>query len=283
MFQKISLAVLTFFVLAACTPQSTVLPELTPQTACESASHCVWAVRLDRCCDCGGIYTLQQVENDPRLLLPSRDYDYSLERIHPQAECQNVVCAPCMEPPYGLLCDHGNCREPRTAAEILGICPTISDPHRREWCQVSAAMVVLDQQGLKEAVDICDQLQGNALDGIPLRESCILSLARVIMDQHPGHVERPDPWTSVDLCRAELTVLHGSCLYEAAQVISQTEFEPALQVCESIYTDDEYNLWQRNACIDYMAYILAPKDYERAVTLCQRTMDLEQSCMDKLR
>ena len=285
MFQKTIFIILSMWVLAACRPPSPPLPGLTPQTGCQDVLQCVWAIRLDRCCDCGGIYTLQQVENDPRLLLSSQryDYNYPVERIQLPDECQNVVCAPCMEPPFGLLCEGGNCREPETAAEILSICPNVSDPLYRERCPAIAAAVALDQQGPAEAVEICNQIPGSGQDGLPLRETCILDLSRTIMSQPPILTERPDPWTAVDLCRTELTDLEGICLYESAQVISQTEFEPALQLCESISTDDEYNLWQRHACFDYLAYLIAPTDYDRAVSLCQRSMELEESCLDKIR
>jgi hypothetical protein len=120
------------------------------------------------------------------------------------------------------------------------------------------------------------------MDGLPLRETCILNLAREILSAYPALADPSDPWKSVDLCRAELTLLQGTCLYESAQVISQVEFEPALQVCESIPVEDEGNLWQRSACFDYLAYLIAPSDLDRAVSLCERAMDLEQSCLDKI-
>lgn len=284
MFRKLSFVILILAGLAGCAMPSSPLPELTPQTACQNASQCVWAVRLDRCCDCGGIYTLEQVENDPRLLLTSQryEYEYPVKRIKPAVECQKVMCEPCMEPPFGLLCEAGNCLEPETAAEILSICSNVPDSQRRERCPIIAAGAALNQQGWAEGVEICKQIPGNGIDGLPLRETCTLSLARAIMTHHPDFADRPDPWTSVDLCRAELEFLQGTCLYEAAQVISRTDFEPALQLCESIPVDEEYNLWQRSACFDYLAYTIAPSDYELAVDLCQRTMDLEQSCLDKL-
>jgi hypothetical protein len=282
---KITLIIVGFLAMGACTPPSPPLPELTPQTVCQDTSECVWAVRLDRCCDCGNIYTLQQVETDPRLLLwPQRyDYDYAVERARLPVECQNVVCAPCMEPPFGLLCNAGNCRPPQTAAEMLGICPNVSNPSQQEWCMITAAGVALNQQGLASAVEICNQFQGTGMDGVPLQETCILSQARTVMNQHPDYPDRPDPWTSVDLCRAELTTLQGICLYEAAQVISQTEFEPALQVCESIPVDDEYNSWHRDACLDFLAYTIAQSDYDRAVSLCQYTENLEETCLEKIK
>jgi hypothetical protein len=283
MFPKISLVIFSMMVLAACTSLPPALPELTPETACHDRGQCVWAVRLDRCCDCGGIYTLQQVENDPRLLLPQEpNYEYPVERIETPAECQNVVCAPCMEPPFGLLCADGNCREPETAAKILSICSDVTDPHRREWCSITAAGAALDQQGIDQAVQICSQIQGSGMDGLPEGETCILSMARALMDHDPEHRERPNPLASVDLCRAELIVLQGTCLYEAAQVMSQSDFQLALQTCESIPLDDDNNRWQQNACFDFLAYTIAPADYERAAALCQRSMDLEQTCLEKI-
>ena len=285
MFSKIRFVLLSLMVLAACTQPSTALPELTPQTACQNASQCIWAVRIDRCCDCGGIYTLDQLESDPRLLFPSQndEYDYPVERIPIPAECGEVVCAPCMEPPIGLVCDGGSCRRPETAAEILSLCPSVPEPHRREWCPVTAAVAALDQQGLPEAVDICNQISGSGVDGLPLRETCILTLARAIISQPLDQADPSAPWKSVDLCRAELTLLQGTCLYESAQVISQAEFEPALQVCESIPVEEDGNLWQRSACFDYLAYIIAPWDLDRAISLCERAVDLEPSCMEKIR
>jgi hypothetical protein len=284
-FPKLRFVILSLMVLAACTQPSPELPELTPQTACQSASQCIWAVRLDRCCDCGGIYNLEQVESDPRLLFLSQndEYDYPVERIPPPPDCGEVVCAPCMEPPIGLVCDGGNCRRAQTAAEILSLCPAVVEPHRREWCPVTAAVAALNQQGLPEAVEICNQISGRGMDGLPLRETCILNLAREFLSAYPALADPSDPWKSVDLCRAELTLLQGTCLYESAQVISQVEFEPALQVCESIPVEDEGNLWQRSACFDYLAYIIAPSDLDQAVSLCERAMDLEPSCLDKIR
>jgi hypothetical protein len=186
-FPKLSFVILSLMVLAACTQPSPALPELTPQTACQNASQCIWAVRSDRCCDCGGIYTLEQLESDPRLLFPSQndEYDYPVERVPPPAECGEVVCAPCMEPPIGLVCDGGSCRRAETAAEILSLCPSVPEPHRREWCPVTAAVAALDQQGLPEAVEICNQISGRAWTASPCVRPASSPWPEYLFPNHP--------------------------------------------------------------------------------------------------
>jgi hypothetical protein len=85
-----------------------------PESSCDVDEDCVHAFRLDRCCDCGAIYSRQYVDADPRLLLYRErwEVDYPVPRVIPAA-CWGIHCAPCPGP-FRAVCADKMCRAPDT-------------------------------------------------------------------------------------------------------------------------------------------------------------------------
>ncbi len=62
---------------------------------CEHDSDCVLAIRIDQCCDCPALYTREQVDSDPDLMIYEEGKDYSsLIKV----DCTSILCYPCSMP-----------------------------------------------------------------------------------------------------------------------------------------------------------------------------------------
>ncbi len=135
-------------------------PDLIPDLSCTQSSDCVLARRIDICCACDGIFNRTQVENEPRLqyTYETENYPYATPRVVRQpGECANIMCAPCPVPPFGLVCDSGQCRATQTWPEILAACPNQPPSQPVEWCYTSAAIAAAQSGEMEQAVSICEQ------------------------------------------------------------------------------------------------------------------------------
>lgn len=141
-------------------PALSPTPDLIPDLSCTQSSDCALARRLDTCCACDGIFNRTQVENEPRLryTYETDNYPYATPRMVRQPEeCDNVICAPCPVPPFGLVCDSGTCRAAQTWQEILAACPAQPPSQPSDWCYTSAAIAAAQSGDLAQALSICEQ------------------------------------------------------------------------------------------------------------------------------
>ena len=135
-------------------------PDLIPDLSCAQDSDCALARSIDGCCGCGAIFNREQVENEPRLryLFEPEGYRYERgRRLQWPWECANIMCAPCPEPPFGLVCDSGACRGAQTWQEILAACPSLPPSRPMDWCYTSAALTAKQSGELEQAMRICEQ------------------------------------------------------------------------------------------------------------------------------
>jgi hypothetical protein len=147
--------------------------DLIPDLSCRVESDCVYAYRADRCCDCGAIYSREQVNDDARLSLQYGQADPAL--------CSNVVCAPCQMPPLGLVCDNGTCRAAQSWAEILAMCPQQPQAQQIDWCFVQAAIAAVETGEYDQASAICRSI------GTPQKtDNCLQSLAFLLAASNPA-------------------------------------------------------------------------------------------------
>jgi len=228
-------------------------PDLVPDLSCTTHSDCVFAYRTDRCCDCGQILNRTQVTNDPRL-----GYVYGVRT------CANVMCAPCQEPPFGLVCDAGSCREAQTWQEILPNCPQ-KTAHLVAWCFANAALAAHQSGETEQAIAICSS---EDLVGMNGAEQCLMQLARAIMAE--------DSRQAADFCRANTDSVLATCLGESAQELAKSDLEAGLALCAEIslqYPGDR----ERDTCFNNIAMLVASTDPARAQQICeQMSADIEQ-------
>ena len=228
-------------------------PDLVPDLSCMTDSDCVFAYRTDRCCDCGQILNRTQVANDPRL-----GYVYGV------LTCANVMCAPCREPPFGLVCAAGACREAQTWQEILPNCPQ-KTAHLVAWCFSKAALAAHQSGETEQAIAICNS---EDLVGTQGAEECHMQLARAIMAE--------DPRKAADFCRANTDSVLATCLGESAQELAKSDLEAGLALCAEIspqYSGDRV----QDICFNNIAMLVAPTDPARAQQICeQMSADIEQ-------
>lgn len=234
------------------------LPDLVPDLNCATDSDCVFAYRSDRCCDCGQILNRTQVASDPRL-------GYVYHGAQSLRSCANVMCAPCREPPFGLVCDAGSCREAQTWQEILPNCPQQA-AHLVAWCFANVAVAAHRSGETEQAIAICSS---EDLVGVNGAEQCLMQLARTIMTEAPRQ--------AADFCRANTAdgVL-ATCLGESARELAKSDLEAGLALCAEIllqYPEDR----GRDTCFNNIAMLVASTDPVRAQQICeQMSADIEQ-------
>ncbi|MEA3335568.1 MAG: hypothetical protein U9R25_06625 [Chloroflexota bacterium] len=163
---------LTIMVLSGCwerdmpiTPKSTLqptsivtgLPVSTPDLRCIEDSDCVIAFRLDLWCDCGSIYSREQVEGDPNLLLvwERRKYPYTVPRTTRTPTGPIAMCKPCGYHPTGAICWEGRCKLPDNQVEMLRLCDGLVDQPRAGICYDAAAYQAFQETGTQGALKIC--------------------------------------------------------------------------------------------------------------------------------
>ena len=228
-------------------------PDLVPDLSCTTDSDCVFAYRTDRCCDCGQILNRTQVANDPRL-----GYVYGVRK------CANVMCAPCREPPFVLVCHAGSCREAQTWQEILPNCPQ-KTAHLAAWCFSHAALAAHQSGETEQAIAICNS---EDLVGTQDAEECHMQLARAIMAE--------DPRKAADFCRANTDSFLATCLGESAQELAKSDLEAGLALCAEIspqYSGDR----TQDVCFNNIAMLVASTNPARAQQICeQMSADIEQ-------
>ena len=253
--------------------QPAATPNLPPAVNCTADSDCVLAYRTDHCCACGSIYNREEVENNRRLRYVNEPEGYRYEEWRlPRRICLMMMCAPCPQPPFGLVCDAGACREVQTWQEIWSACGEI-EYDQKIWCHVNAAQTAYQAGEEDQAVKICNDLQGNYPGGVDYAEDCILQVARTIMTN--------DPEASATFCRSHLTVLLSHCLNETAFAVGRTDVESALALCNEITIQTGNDQNQKNYCFHNVAMSVAKMDLEQARQICEMmSQDVEQCKTD---
>jgi hypothetical protein len=105
---SIAIALLTI-VCTGCI-QNPEAPPITQNLSCTRDEDCVFAYRLDQCCNCGQVYSRSQAEQDCRLLIEPElwNYSYPVPRCSSATNCQGILCELCQETPY-VTCKSGTC------------------------------------------------------------------------------------------------------------------------------------------------------------------------------
>jgi len=220
----------------------------------------VLAYRTDQCCDCWSIYNRTTVDENRhlRLLDEPAGYKYAKWRC-PQIPCPFVACAPCFNPPYGLVCDDLICRGAETWQEILHACQALPQD-KQSYCYGNAAISAYQNEGEEQAARICTSLDGIETWGTPFSADCLLQVARLIMAN--------DPQRSVLFCRAYMTTLQSNCLNETAYAIGSTDLDEGLIVCSEISVNGDSDLEQKDFCFYSLAMTAAKTDLARARQVC---------------
>lgn len=266
-----AVAVLTLT--AQPSPLPTTTPVFAAHLSCLMDSDCVYAYRTDQCCPCGSIYNRQVVEDDRRLRYVNEPDGYKYEKWRiPRAVCPMVMCAPCPQPPFGLVCDVNVCREAQSWQEIWSACATL-EQNQKTWCHVNAATTAFEAGEEDQAVKICNSLQGNSQDEASFAEDCILQVGRSLMTN--------DPQGAAKFCRVHLTMLLGNCLNEAAFAIGRADIETALELCNEINTQTDNNRNQKDYCFHNVAMSVAKVELVQAQQICEMmSQGIEQCKVD---
>jgi hypothetical protein len=261
-------------IVLAITPTPFPTPENTPAAGCAQGSDCVFAYRADQCCDCGRIYNREEVESNRWLhYFKDEDYDYKKFRW-PDKPCPGVMCSPCYQPPFALVCNAGTCREALTWQEILPACPQQGSQNEIDWCYFSTAVTAYKAGEEEQAKSICKGMTGFAGGDVPKTQECLMQLARAILPTNPQR--------AVEFCRANLDRLLAMCLKESGETLGQTDVEAGLAVCTEISPDYADGRSQKDACYHNIAMTLAKKDIEQAKVICSKVSEDSQRCLDDL-
>lgn len=254
-----------------------VAPTATPDLGCSADADCVIAIRLDVWCDCGHVYTREQVEDDPYLLLLPERYDYPYRRPRRTREPSGPTpaCEPC-EPLMGTVCVDGQCRLAQTRPELLRVCPGLPE-RERTWCYVRAAALALEEEGVPAAIETCASLAGPDSRGLEEQQACLewVFYAQLGLGDATG---------ATAFCLQSLPpARHSYCLKTAAEVLAATDLEAGVDMCAAIQVVEANDQWQQDACFGNIAVMLAGTDPDRARQLCRRVSnatDLTQdSCL----
>jgi hypothetical protein len=251
--------------------QTSSVPTLNPDLTCDQVSDCAFAYRTDTCCACGAITNRNVVENTRflRYVHEPEDYTYMKSRL-PQLVCPGVMCAPCRELPFGLVCDAGSCREARTWQEILSACD--SDMEKGKWCRITAAATALKAGDKYQAVTICTDMSGDHSSGNPYSEECFLNLARTLKEK--------DPLESAAFCRDHMHEQLSTCLNEAGEALSHSDLEAGLALCREIAIENTNARNQQDFCFHNIAMGVASKDLEYAKRICELMSERVQECKE---
>jgi len=247
------------------------IPDLIPNLSCKQVSDCAFAYRTDRCCPCGEIYNLEQVE-DTRILRyvdEPEGHRYRKWRT-PRLPCPGVMCAPCFAPPFGLVCDAGTCRGAQTWQEILSACDP--DIEKGKWCRITAADTAFQAGENDQAVAICADVQGASTYGTPDSEECLLNLACTLKEK--------DPLASAAFCREHMHEQLSTCLNEAGEALSHSDVEEGLALCSEIVIKNTNDRNQQDACFHNIAMLVAPKDLEYAKSICEMISERVEECKE---
>jgi hypothetical protein len=248
----------------------TLTPDLIPDLSCSQDSDCAFAYRTDRCCPCGAIYNREQVENTRCLRYADEPEGYRYRKWRTPRRSCSVVCAPCYQPPLGLVCDAGTCREAQTWQEILSACDP--DVEKGRWCRITAAVTAFQAGERDQAVAICADVPGAAPYGIPYSEECLLNLARTLKEK--------DPLASAAFCREHMDAQLITCLNEAGEALSHSDVEAGLALCREIAVENTNDRFQKDACFHNIAMGVAPKDLEYAQRICEMMSERVEDCKD---
>jgi hypothetical protein len=247
------------------------IPTLNPDLTCTQDSDCAFAYRTDTCCACGAITTHDVVENTRFLRYVHEPKDYRYQKVRfPQLVCPGVMCAPCREPPFGLVCDARTCREARTRQEILSACDP--DIEKGKWCRITAADTALQAGDKNQAVAICADMKSASPYSIPYSEECLLNLARSLKEK--------DPLASAAFCREHMNEQLSTCLNEAGEALSHSDVEAGLALCSKIAIENTNDRGQQDACFHNIAMGVAPKDLEYAKRICELMSDRVEACKE---
>jgi hypothetical protein len=247
------------------------IPTLNPDLSCKQDSDCAFAYRTDTCCACGTITTRELVENTRflRYIREPGGYRYQKWRL-PQLVCPGVMCAPCFEPPFSLVCDNGQCREGRTWQEILPECD--EDVEKGKWCRISAAAAAFKTGERDQAVTLCREVPGASGYGFPYAEDCLLNLASLIM--------KVDPRASADFCIKNMDEKLSTCLNEAGEALSHSDVQAGLALCREIVIENTNDRGQQDNCFHNIAMGVAPGDLEYARNICEMMSERVEDCKE---
>jgi len=241
-------------------PSPTVLPDRSDELSCTQDSDCVLAYRTDQCCDCWSIYNRTTLDENRHLRLVDEPAGYKYAKWRcPQIPCPFVACAPCFNPPYGLVCDDLICRGAETWQEIMHACEALPQD-KQSYCYGNAAVTAYQNEGEEKAAGICTSLNGIETWGTPFSADCLLQVARLIMAN--------DPQRSMLFCRSYMTTLQSNCLNESAYAIGSTDMEAGLAVCSEITGDSANDIQQKEFCFHNLAMTVAKADLARARQIC---------------
>jgi len=247
------------------------IPTLNPDLTCNQDSDCAFAYRTDQCCACGAITIHNVVENTRFLRFVHEPEDYRYQKVRfPQLVCPNVMCAPCREPPFGLVCDAGTCRAARTWQEILSACDP--DIEKGKWCRITAADTAFQAGENDQAVIICTDVPGDHSTSNPYSDECLLNLARTLKEKNP--------LASAAFCREHMGAGLSTCLNEAGEALSHSDLEAGLALCREIAIENANDRGQQDACFHNIAMGVAPKDLEYAKRICEMMSESVEDCME---
>lgn len=248
----------------------TELPDRSEELSCSQGSDCVLAYRTDQCCSCWSIYNQDTVDADRhlRLLNEPSGYKYAKWRC-PSKVCPFIACAPCFNPPYGLVCDGGLCRGVETWQENLNACRDLP-PEKQGYCLGNAAVIAYQTDGTEQAASVCNSLAGMETWGTPFSEECLLQVARLMMTD--------DPHSAVLFCRSYATILQSNCLNETAFAMGKTDLPAALAVCDGIQVNGTNDIQQKNFCFHNLAMSIAVSDLAKARQICERVSQGVEQC-----
>jgi hypothetical protein len=250
-------------------PSPTVLPDRLDELSCSQDSDCVLAYRTDQCCDCWSIYNQKTVDDNRnlRLLDEPPGYKYAKWRC-PQKPCPFIACAPCFNPPYGLVCDNNICRGVETWQENLNACRGLQQ-EKQGYCFGNAAVIAYQSEGEEQASRVCKSLEGTETWGTPFSEECLLQVARLMMNDNPK--------ITVSFCRSYMALMQSNCLNETALALGKTDVSAALVVCNEIIVNSDSDLQQKDFCFHNLAMSVAEDDLVQARQICEMVSgDVEQ-------
>lgn len=254
-------------------PSPTFSLDRSDELSCSQDDDCVLAYHTDQCCDCWSIYNQKTVDDNRnlRLLDEPPGYKYVKWRC-PQKLCPFVFCAPCINPPFGLVCDGKKCRGAESWQEIWQACKNLPQD-RQSYCFGEAAITAFQFEGEEQAAVACKSLEGTETWGTPSSEECLLQVARSMMVD--------DPKKTVSFCRSNMKILQSNCLDEAALALGSTDVTEALAVCSEITVDHNHDLEQKDYCFHNLAMVVAKKDLVEARQICEMvSRNVEQCKLD---
>jgi hypothetical protein len=242
-----------------------------PESSCIVDEDCTYAFRLDRCCDCGAIYSRRYVDAESSLLLYRErwDYDYPVPRVTP-ADCSGINCAPCPGPQFGPICANDTCKAPEKWDEVSRLCPKEADPRATKSCYTQAAIYAYLQVGLDRSLELCGRIQGEASEGIPGSEECAAQIGRLVLNK--------DPDRAVEFCLDHLQQFKSRCLKEAGETIAVPDVDRGLDICEMIVVTTDGDRFQRDACFHNIAMRVRETDAARARAICEQMSERVDRC-----